>query len=62
MYRNIFKSFAPIKVKYCFLNIFHIYLTVIPDFMDIYVRQLYMDVNLTKDNMVTFIKIETSVP
>ena len=57
IYGKIFKSFTPIKIRYCIFNIFLVCLTVIPDFTDIYWREWYTDVNLAKNNvMVTLIK------
>ena len=53
---KIFKSFTPIKVRYSFLDGFHISLTVTPDFTDIYWREWYMDVNVKGNIMVRFIK------
>ena len=56
-YGKIFKTFTPVTVRYYFLDIFHICLTVIPDFTNIYWRHWYTGVNLTNDNItVTFIK------
>ena len=48
IYAKIFKSFTPIKIRYCILNIFHVCLTVISDFADIYWKEWYTDVNLAK--------------
>ena len=52
-----FVSFIPIKLRYCFHNIFNIYLTVIPNFTDIYWWQGYMNINLVLyDIVVAFVK------
>ena len=57
IYEKSFKSFTPIKVRYSILNIFYIFLIVNPDFRDIYWREWYTVVNLTKDSIVvTLIK------
>ena len=57
IYGKIFKTFTPVKVRYCCLDIFHICLTVIPNVIDISWMGWNADVNRTKDNiMVTFNK------